>query len=111
MMEQSQQYQPGQQGQQMNGQQMGGAQSSGQEMGSTQMSEPKGKNGDMQGDKNGNGGGANTMMNVANPVIIIATNAGGNSQTQQMNTAVQPPQATHTVCPLYLYFYFLSTAY
>jgi len=89
MMEQSEQYQPGQQGQQINGQQMGGKQMSGEQMGSTQTSESKGKNGDMQGDKDGNGGG--------NPVIIIATNAGGSSQTQQMNAAVQPPQTTHTV--------------
>lgn len=40
--------------------------------------------------------GSNTV-DIINPVIIIATNAGGNSQTQQMNSPAQAPQATHTV--------------
>ena len=30
-------------------------------------------------------------------IVVIATNAGGSSQTQQMNSQIQPPAATHTV--------------
>ena len=36
-------------------------------------------------------------ININQPIIIIATNAGGSSQTQQMNSQIQPPAATHTV--------------
>ena len=43
------------------------------------------------------GDGMGATVDIVNPIIIIATNAGGDSKTQQMNAAVQPPMATHTV--------------
>ena len=49
------------------------------------------------------GGGSNgatvvqNNVNINQNIIIIATNAGGSSQTQQMNSQIQPPAATHTV--------------
>ena len=80
----------GQQGQQMNGQEM-----SGQQMDGMQMAQPNNKNG---GNQDGQGG--STVIKVVNPIILIASNAGGDAQTQQMNSPVQPPAATHTVSSL-----------
>ena len=38
-------------------------------------------------------------INIINqPIIVIATNAGGSSQTQQVASQIQAPAATHTVC-------------
>ena len=37
-------------------------------------------------------------INIINqPIIVIATNAGGSAPTMTMNAAIQPPAATHTV--------------
>ncbi|KAL8823981.1 MAG: hypothetical protein Q9191_005389, partial [Dirinaria sp. TL-2023a] len=79
--QQAQQAQPGQQGQQYN-QQMNG-----QEMGNIQMAHSEDKQSGSS--KAGHDGGAT--------IIVIAINAGGGSETQQMNAPVQPPTATQTV--------------
>ena len=53
-------------------------------------------------DKGGSSGAPTVVQNNINiinqHIIIIATNAGGSSQTQQVNSQIQAPAATHTVC-------------
>ena len=84
MREQDQQIQQAQQGQQS---QQSYQQTNGQDMSNLEVANSEEKQGDSS--IAGSGGSAT--------VIIIAINAGGNSETQQMNAAVQPPMATHTV--------------
>lgn len=65
----------------------------GQEMSNMQMAHSE--ENQIGSSKASNGGGAS--INIVNPVIVIATNAGGGSETKQVNAAIQPPMATHTV--------------
>ena len=88
------------------GQQGGYMQSSGQGMssgGKQDMSMGGGGSGGM-GSSGSNVVVQNNINIVNQPIIVIATNAGGSSQTQQLASQIQAPAATHTVCysPVYL---------
>ena len=83
----------------------GGDQSAGQQGGYMQSSGQGMSSGGSQDMSMGGGGssGSNVVVqnniNIINqPIIVIATNAGGSSQTQQVASQIQAPAATHTVC-------------
>ena len=81
------------------GQQAGYMQGSGQGMSGGKQDMSMGGGGSSGMGSSGSNVVVQNNINIVNqPIIVIATNAGGSSQTQQLASQIQAPAATHTVC-------------